>query len=372
MAWKFYNAEGSVKTTRGTLTVEESGDTPVTGVNHVVFDGATVTDDTGGQVTVTVTPGASTLDALTNVDTTGKADGDILVWDSGTSTWVDAAAPSGSVASGTAVGDLLVWDGDSWEPLAKGTDGQVLTVDAAETLDLKWAAPSGGSGGAALLPLDVVPGSPNAKDDEFTGSSLDAKWTSPISSVAACATTVPVANGWVTIEPTTSGTGSTGSNGAWGIRQVSPTGSFTISARIADGHSDGGTDDGRAGIWVAKTGGKAYIVGHQDSVPRIVNYDGITTYSETAAWSGFDGTDAFIAAPQNQIYHGCWYKIVWNATASTLNFYFSTDGIRWNKVSTGIGSVTQPDRMGIGIWGNAANIRADHSVSADWFRVTEP
>lgn len=35
-----------------TITVEEDGDTPVTGVDTIVFDGATVTDDTGGQVTI--------------------------------------------------------------------------------------------------------------------------------------------------------------------------------------------------------------------------------------------------------------------------------------------------------------------------------
>lgn len=40
-----------------TITVEEDGETPVTGVDHIVFDGATVTDDGGGQVTVAVTGG---------------------------------------------------------------------------------------------------------------------------------------------------------------------------------------------------------------------------------------------------------------------------------------------------------------------------
>lgn len=48
--WQLVAEAGSA-----TITVEEDGDTPVTGVDYIVFDGATVTDDTGGQVTVTIT-----------------------------------------------------------------------------------------------------------------------------------------------------------------------------------------------------------------------------------------------------------------------------------------------------------------------------
>lgn len=39
------------------------------------------------------------LDDLQDVDTTGKADGDVLTWDNGTSTWV-ATAPSGGPGGG--------------------------------------------------------------------------------------------------------------------------------------------------------------------------------------------------------------------------------------------------------------------------------
>lgn len=41
-----------IGTAAGAITVEEDGDTPIANVDHIVFDGATVTDDTGGQVTV--------------------------------------------------------------------------------------------------------------------------------------------------------------------------------------------------------------------------------------------------------------------------------------------------------------------------------
>lgn len=40
-----------------TITVEEDGETPVTGVDTIIFDGATVTDNTDGSVTVGITGG---------------------------------------------------------------------------------------------------------------------------------------------------------------------------------------------------------------------------------------------------------------------------------------------------------------------------
>ena len=52
----------------GTITVGEDGGTPVTDVDTVLFDGATVTDDTGGQVTVTITGGTALSDATPIVE----------------------------------------------------------------------------------------------------------------------------------------------------------------------------------------------------------------------------------------------------------------------------------------------------------------
>lgn len=51
-----------------------------------------------------------------------------------------------------AVGDLIVGSAaDTVARLPKGSDGQVLTVDAAETLDLKWATPAAGGGGSKMF-----------------------------------------------------------------------------------------------------------------------------------------------------------------------------------------------------------------------------
>lgn len=72
--------------------------------------------------------GATQLVDLTDVDLTGLADGDTLVWDAGSSLWVP------------------------------GT-------------------PSGGGGGSGLYSPDVPYASPSAFDDEFDAGSLDGKWS---------------------------------------------------------------------------------------------------------------------------------------------------------------------------------------------------
>lgn len=59
------------------LTVEQSGETPVTGVDHIVFDGATVTDDGSGQVTVEI-EGAAGDTIMDLTDLTTVADEDVL------------------------------------------------------------------------------------------------------------------------------------------------------------------------------------------------------------------------------------------------------------------------------------------------------
>jgi len=63
------------------------------------------------------TGGASTLASLTDVDLTGLSDGDILVWDAGTSSWVAAAPGSGGASDLNSLTDVII---------STPTTGQVL------------------------------------------------------------------------------------------------------------------------------------------------------------------------------------------------------------------------------------------------------
>ena len=90
-----------------------------------------------------------------------QADGfDVDVNDDGHSVTINQANPlmDANVHSDTvshlapAGGSLIVAnDGNIWDKLVRGTNGQVLTVDTAEALDLKWATPSAGVSPATIV-----------------------------------------------------------------------------------------------------------------------------------------------------------------------------------------------------------------------------
>ncbi|HET9841571.1 MAG TPA: hypothetical protein VFQ01_06155 [Nocardioides sp.] len=118
---------------------------PTGGTDGQVLTKASSTDfdadweDAGG--------GSVALDDLTDVTITTPADNDVLTYDSGTSTWVNAAAESGFSNPMTTKGDVIVGGASGTAArLGVGTDGQVLTAASSETDGVKWADASGGSG----------------------------------------------------------------------------------------------------------------------------------------------------------------------------------------------------------------------------------
>jgi hypothetical protein len=212
------------------------------------------------------------------------------------------------------------------------------------------------------LYLDQPPASAHAKDDEFDGSALDGKWTNPISSGTGLDLTLAVAKSWVIFEPTTSGTASTGKR-IFGIRQVAPTGSFTISGKFS---TDPLNDDARAGLWMAKSTGQVNFLGC--GIGITVRAEGTNTYSESTDWGVYDGFQVIAAHAITEPY---WLKMDWDTGTSTIRWWFSLNGVTW-RLLTSRGSQVQPDRMGIGMWSHAGTITADHQMGCDWFRVTEP
>lgn len=217
------------------------------------------------------------------------------------------------------------------------------------------------SGFSAVLPLDTAPGSPHAKDDEFSGNSLDAKWTSPMTSDSSAAISNTFSNGVLFMNNTQSNTRGTG------IRQNAPTGDFTISAKVSELVNSG---DVRAGIWVARTANNNInMIGmdvNQNLIANAISADG--GYSQTAAWGGFSGINTSTSPTS---WMPVWLRIRWVSGSSTLFFDYSGNGLGWTNLTSRT-SQSQPDRIGIMTWSNSTNEQANHTLAVDWFRVTEP
>ena len=309
--------------------------------------------------------GASDLDDLTDVDvtTTPPNDGEVLAFDTADSLWKPAAPTGGGLADQGTFTYLDATEGAAPSAPASGfariyakSDGRIYSKDDAGTEYGPFDA-AGGGGSFSGFPIDTPPGTAHAKDDEFTGSSLDVKWTNPTTSaVAACPVTV--ANGVLRLDTPASGIR------VAGIRQAAPTGSFTVSASVM--YTDTYTFDIRLGVFVGVAGGKGHVCGPfpQDLQSGFI---GVTTISNTLAWSSYDGT-LTVHNPGDSRQGR--YRIRWISGTSTLGFDW-WNGVAWHQIGTRTG-MTQPDQIGLCIYGNGNIGAATPKMYVDWFRVTEP
>ncbi len=140
-------ATDAIWDTKGDLAVATGANTAAAltaGTN-----GDVLTVDSGevtGLKWVAPATGATTLDGLSDVDTTGVSDGDVLAYDVGSGDWLPVApATSGSVATDAiwdTKGDLAVATAaDTAAKLPAATNGYILTTASGETTGLKWVAP---------------------------------------------------------------------------------------------------------------------------------------------------------------------------------------------------------------------------------------
>lgn len=211
--------------------------------------------------------------------------------------------------------------------------------------------------------FDVPPASASTWDDEFEGapsSALDPKWTIPCTSAAGCGVTAVICGGSVVL------TAVAGATHGIGMRQASPSGNFTITARMIDLGPT--TDDVRYGIYAGIAGGVGFTSGGSRQSGPSFNAIGITTISDTADWSGWNGfevqTGGFIdRSPM-------WSKLVWNGSVLTPSF--SMDGTHWTATGGTQALGSQPTEIGLVMFSNTAATVAWHSLLVDWFRVTTP
>src|SRR5690606_10699367 len=157
--------------------------------------------------------GAETLDDLTDVDTTGVADGDALVYDAGSSTWVPGAGSGGGAAYHETVGDTSettfsiehnldttavvvgVIEVSSGDALVHGVDFSWLIVDENEISVTFQSAPGNDDALIVVLPSGGTSsggggrGGPWAVDLTDNADAADVVWDG---SKAASMTTVTV------------------------------------------------------------------------------------------------------------------------------------------------------------------------------------
>ena len=96
---------------------------------------------------------------LHQIAQSAATDGQVATWDDAAGIWVPMDPATGA---GLPTG---------------GATGQVLTKQSGTDYDADWETPSGGGSGYPPGSPDAPPTSPNAKDDEFDGSS-SVTWTS--------------------------------------------------------------------------------------------------------------------------------------------------------------------------------------------------
>jgi hypothetical protein len=149
------------------------------------------------------------------------------------------------------------------------------------------------------------------------------------------------------------------------VRQVAPVGDFTISALVRD---TGPNNDTRSGIFIATLGGKGNVCGPflQDGQYAMI---GVTTVSDTADWSGYDGfqAGATVGVPSEF----AWFRIQWVSATATLNTAFSYDRVTWTSCGSRA-SMPVPTEVGLCIFSNGAGVGVtQHAEYACW-SITSP
>lgn len=190
---------------------------------------------------------------------------------------------------------------------------------------------------------DILPASPNAKDDEFTAGSLDGKWSWLNQGTSTIVFNDPT--DYATITPQSS---------TWrGLTQAVPAGSWTVTAKLSAGF--GFINDGYAGIW---------IHGGTDGTGDVwsIGKDGgssIATRGEQIASYAFNGTrgNTNVTWGVNLIY----LRITWDTT--NLQYWAAVDGIRYNRFTSFAPAYT-PTKFGL-----ATRSSDTQPSSWDWFRV---
>jgi hypothetical protein len=288
-----------------------------------------------------------------------SADASVTIADNGDGT-LDLAAVGGGGGGGltdptTTKGDLLVRGTSAVDRLGVGSNGQVLTADAAQSLGVKWATPSGGGSSSSWPPgsADKPPTTANAKDDEFDGTS-GVTWTA----------TPTAPNAW-NINSNREHHAyikASGSGSAYVGRYQAVPGSYpyTITSKVSTTARGNFQRGGGIILAPAAPTGTSNIVyvgslyNNGRVVERIIAQFGGTFVSQTAA---------LLAGYWGPVY----VKLTVNS-ATSMSSWASTDGFAWLPIEAAVNPGFTPAYMGLAL--NDETLGAGCEGWFDFFRVT--
>lgn len=324
--------------------------------------------------TRTATRGPIFQKDLADVDVTGLADGDSLVWDAGSMTWIPGppGAPVGAeylvgASDATLTAERVVTDTPTvtWDLSTAGqakanaaiaalddigdvtapspADGDVLTWDAGAGA---WVPTAPGAGGSyTFWDPDLPPGSPSALDDDFDSVSLDAKWFT----VNWSATSGFSADYHTTKYSAAHVQWDSASSAFRALTQALPAGDFTCVARLNAAPVDGGL----AGILLSDnhngSSGKQWA-GVMYGATKV----GVYEYNNWGAFVGNLSPDKGWAPVPT------FFRI--RRLGTTYYFAFSADGVTWDRRGGISLSGTPTD---IGIVGQCTGF---FDLDCDWLR----
>jgi hypothetical protein len=249
-------------------------------------------------------------------------------------TWVDYQANAAAVPVG-------------------GTTGQVLAKNSGADYDTGWATPSGGGSAYPLGSADQPPTSPNAKDDEFDGTS-SVTWSNTPTPPTSwdINTTRP---GHAYLKPPAGTTYSGKVQAVPGAYPFTITAKFISTGRAANNRRGGiilapAVPTGTSNIW--------YVGGNYSS-----GLGGAITGRLKATYAG-----TYISDPGVFPFDGWWgpyYVKVKVNSATSIDSWISLDGYAWVPVEAGANPGFTPDTMGIA----ATSDGATPELFCDFFRI---
>lgn len=307
------------------------------------------------------------LDDLGDVNTAGVADGDALLYDSGTSTWLPGAVSGGAsalddltdvVITTPSTGAILKYNGTAWIDDTNNLDGLsdvvISTPSTGQVLKYNgtnWVNDTDATGGSTLgvFNPDIPYTSPSTEDDEFDAGSLNGKWT------AIAGVTAPTLNWDI---PNMIG-GTRGASGQLCGYYQSKTGSITIRAKVLNNYN---AVNQSVGIFMRESG--PHFTSIRVSETQVVVEEWINATAVYLAKSTITmRTDTYRQDP-------VWLQMVYNGTS--IVFSISADGINFNPVYTNSTAFPFGGTMdGFGIcWVGGASTPTN-PARIDWFRVLQ-